>query len=402
MGTGATREAVFVLNPGTDVLAQAPVYRDMATSADRLRALGRALTASPRVREMEEAVLVVRTEEPMRLALVGRFSRAEAARIEVLPAILKKGLLRFRYISYAEAERAARALARRLLDDMGEETISRCRFLALPRGGLFVLGMLAYLLDLRADQVGEPLRSGFGETGDNSPLVLVDDCSLSGLRFAETLERLDASSVVFAHLFSHPQLRDAIQDRESCVVGCYSGEDLRDLGDEFLEEDRGAWEERWRERSGGRAYWIGLPEHVCFPWNEPDITIWNAATESEEAPWRIVPPEFCLKNGPVVPGLVRLQEQPACQGRIRPAEATVFARLEDEVLAANVDTGHAFSFPGIAGEIWMALVGGAGPDLVVDGLATEYDVESIRLRADVDSVLERALELGLLRQVDDD
>jgi hypothetical protein len=350
---------------------------------------------------MEEAVLVVRTEEPMRLAMVGRFSPAEAARIAVLPAILEKGLSRLRYVSYADAERAARALAQRLVDGMGEETLSRCRFVALPRGGLFVLGMLAYLLDLRADQVGDPLQSAFGEGGGNSPLVLVDDCSLSGLRFAETLERLDASSVVFAHLFSHPRLRDAIQDREPRVAGCYSGEDLRDLGDEFLEEDRGAWEERWRERSGGRAYWIGLPEHVCFPWNEPDITIWNAETESEEAPWRIVPPEFCLKNGPVVPGLVRLQEQPVCLGEIRPADATVFARFDDEVLAANLDSGRAFSFPGIAGEIWMALVGGASPSLVVDALATEYDVESTRLRADVDSVLQQAVGLGLLRRVDD-
>ncbi|MCL7960323.1 MAG: PqqD family peptide modification chaperone [marine benthic group bacterium] len=402
MGTGASEEAVFVLDPGTDVLAQAPVYRDMATSADRLRALGRALTASPRVRDMEEAVLVVRTAEPMRLAMVGRFSPAEAARIAVLPAILEKGLSRLRYVSYADAERAARALAHRLIDGVGEETLSRCRFVALPRGGLFVLGMLAYLLDLRADQVGDPLPSESGENGGNSPLVLVDDCSLSGLRFAETLERLNGSSVIFAHLFSHPQLRDAIRDREPRVVGCYSGGDLRDLCDESLEEDRAAWEERWRERSGGRAYWIGLPEHVCFPWNEPDITIWNAETESEEAPWRIVPPEFCLKNGPVVPGLVRLQEQPACQGGGRPADATVFARFEGEVLAANVETGRAFSFPGIAGEIWMALVGGASPSLVVDALATEYDVESTRLRADVDSVLERALELGLLRRVDDD
>jgi hypothetical protein len=398
---GGTEEAVFVLDPGTDVLAQAPVYRDMPTSADRLIALGRALTASPRVRDMDEAVLVVRTEEPMRLAMVGRFSPAEAARIEVLPAILEKGLRRLRYVSYADAESAARALARRLVDGVGEETLSRCRFAALPRGGLFVLGMLAYLLDLRADQVGDPLQTKSGEGGANSPLVLVDDCSLSGLRFAETLEGLDAASVIFAHLFSHPHLRDAIQDREPRVMGCYSGEDLRDLGDEFLEEDRGAWEERWRERSGGRAYWIGLPEHVCFPWNEPDITIWNAATESEEAPWRIVPPEFCLKNGPVVPGLARLQEQPACRGRIRPAEATVFARLEDEVLAANVETGHAFSLPGIAGEIWLRLIGGSSPDLVVDGLATEYDAEPSRIKADVDSLLERALELGLLRQVDD-
>ena len=281
------------------------------------------------------------------------------------------------------------------------ETLSRCQFVALPRGGLFVLGMLAYLLDLRADQVGDAGTAEFADASDDTPLVLVDDCALSGLRFAETLERVDPPSVVFAHLFSHPRLRAAIQERERRVVGCFAGEDLLDLGDELLYEDRAKWEERWHARSDGRAYWIGLPEHVCFPWNEPDIAIWNAESEVEEAPWRIVPPEYCLKNRPVAPGSVRLQEQRACEGSIRAGEATLFARFEEEVLAADVKTGCAYSFSGIAGEIWTALVDGASPRSVVDDLAAEYDVEPGRLQADVDSLVERAVELGLLKRVDD-
>ena len=114
-----------------------------------------------------------------------------------------------------------------------------------------------------------------------------------------------------------------------------------------------------------------------------------------------MPPEFCLKNRPVAPGRVRLQEQRACEGWIRPAEATVFARFEDEVLAADVETGCAYSFPGISGEIWMALIAGASRDDVVNDLAAEYDVEPGRLQADVDSLVERAMELGLLKRVDD-
>ncbi len=124
VGTGAIEEAVFVLNPGTDALADAPLYRDMETPAERLVALGRALTASPRFRQMNDAVLVVRTEDPMRLVLLGRFSPAEVARVEVLPAILEKGLRRLRYISYGDAELAARALAVQLVDSLGEETLS--------------------------------------------------------------------------------------------------------------------------------------------------------------------------------------------------------------------------------------------------------------------------------------
>jgi hypothetical protein len=401
VGKGVTREAVFVLDPGADVLAQAPVYRDMQTRAERLLALGRALTASPGFREMQHTVLVVRTEEPMRLALLGRFTEVEANRVEALPAILEKGLRRFRYVSYGDAERATRLLAGQLMDHLGPETLSRCQFVALPRGGLFVLGMLAYLLDLRADQVGGAGTAELADASEDTPLVLVDDCTLSGLRFAEALERVDSPAVVFAHLFSHPQLREAIQGREPRVVGCFAGQDLLDFGEELLNEDRAKWEERWHERSEGRAYWIGLPEHVCFPWNEPDITIWNAESAVEEAPWRLVPPEFCLKNRPVSPGSVRLQEQRICEGSIRAAESTLFARFEEEVLAADVESGCAYSFPGIAGEIWTALVDGSSPRRVVDALVAEYEVEPGQLEADVDDLLERAVELGLLERVDD-
>jgi hypothetical protein len=350
---------------------------------------------------MSQAVLVVRTEEPMRLALLGRFSSAEMVRAEALPAILHTGLRRLRYVSYGDAEDAARSLAGQLMDGLGPETLARCRFVGLPRGGLIVMGMLAYLLDLRAEQIGVSDGAVSGMSDSAAPLVVVDDCALSGLRFAETLERTGAPSVVFAHLFSHPNLRQSIRQREQRVAGCYAGQDLLDLADEFLGEDRAVWEERWHRRSDGRAYWFGLPEHVCFPWNEPDITIWNAETEGEEAPWRVVPPEFCLKNRPVLSSSLRLQEQPVCKGPIRPTAGTLFARLDEGIVAADVESGHAFSFPGIAGEIWMALVAGASPESVVDHLATEYDVEPIGLRSDVDSLVQRAVGLGLLERVED-
>ena len=405
MGNENVECRVFVLDPGPAVLAGAPIYRDMPTQSERIRALAGALAASPAFRAMHDAVLVVRTEEPARVALLGRFSPAETSRIEMLAGIVERGLRRLRYVSYGEAELAARALAGQLVDRLDTETLSHCRFVALPRGGLFVLGMLAYLLDLRADQLVD-FSSQAGESESwggpsDAPLILVDDCALSGLRFAETLERIKAPAVVFAHLFSHPRLRDVIDEREARVVGCFAGEDLLDMADELLDEDRTTWEARWRTRSDERAYWIGLPEHVCFPWNEPDITIWNLATEAEEAPWRVVPPEFCLKNRPVAQGSGRLQEQRCSDGSIQAAMSTVYARFEGEVLAADLETGRAYAFPGIAGEIWTALLDALDPEQVVDLLAAEYDVDPARLRRDVDALLNSAVELGLLKRVDD-
>lgn len=397
--------SVYVLDPGAEVLAAAPLYRDLPTPGARLRALARALAASPGFGGMGEAVVVARTVAPLRLGLVGRLSEAERSRVEALPGILENGLRRLRYVTYDEAEQVTRRLAERLVSEIGRSELERCRFAALPRGGLFVLGMLAYVLELRAEQV-EGLAGVDGQDTDGAPdagpLVLVDDCALSGLRFLETLQGIAASEVVFAHLFSHPALRSALE-REARVRACVAGDDLTDMADSLLGEEREAWSARWRARTGEKARWIGLPEHVCFPWNEPDITVWNRTSGAEEAPWRVVPPEYCLKNRPLgVHGpATRVQEQGRAPGPLQPGDSTLVAVLDDAdggVLAADWETGSACLFSGIAADAWQALLSEGSTDGAVQRLQGAWDVDSDRLRADVRSVLERALDLGLMKR----
>ena len=58
------------------------------------------------------------------------------------------------FITYEAAERDCAQLARMIRDQLGAELPSS-RFVAIPRGGLIVLGMLSYWLGLSSDQVGE-------------------------------------------------------------------------------------------------------------------------------------------------------------------------------------------------------------------------------------------------------
>jgi hypothetical protein len=139
---------------------------------------------------------------------------------------------------------------------------------------------------------------------------------------------------------------------------------------------------------------------VCFPWNEPDITVWNRSSAAEEAPWRVVPPEYCLKNRPLRPdaGGGRVQEQSRSPGALQPGKHTVVAHLDGEggVLAADWKNGRGYLFAGIAADAWKALLSEGDAEGAVERLEQEWDVERETLRADVHSVLERALDLGCM------
>ena len=144
------------------------------------------------------------------------------------------------------------------------------------------------------------------------PLVVVDDCALSGARFRQFIDKSENQRVIFAPLYSHPDLRTAIESRESRVLTCVSAQDLKDYGPEELKDEYPAWQERWHHRLEGSRYWVGQVDHVCFAWNEPDRVIWNPVTQQVETGWRVVPPELCLKNAPYLDSSrlqVRVQDE---------------------------------------------------------------------------------------------
>jgi hypothetical protein len=183
-------------------------------------------------------------------------------------------------------------------------------------------------------------------------------------------------------------------------VDVISAQDLSDSAPDLLGDEYPAWRERWTERAAGSCYWIGRPEHLCFPWAEPDFTLWNPVTGGEELGWRVVPPSAALKNRYSGPGAGdRVQVQPPSSGPIRVADRTFHGEIDGEVVAANLDTAQVVTLPSLAGEIWRAVSGSGGADQAVAALTARYDADPDIVRGDVDATVRELVRRGLL--VDD-
>lgn len=293
------------------------------------------------------------------------------------------------YIDAPQVGELCEQLAARLQENLGPEMAEAC-FTAIPRGGFLVLERLAAILDLppeRLQPADDPERI----------LVVVDDCAISGARFRQFLAERENRRVVFAHLCSHPALRAAIQIREPRVLACLSAQDLHDLVPfEALPPEY--QKRRLKRIENGECYWIGSTEALCFPWNEPDRSVWNPAAGRQERAWKIVPPELCNKNQPP-PGAQTLpvQIQPQAPGPLRPAEEMVFGELEDGIVLCDLRTGQCFGLDGVGADIWRAMIRYGDPERIVNALEEDYEVAREALAEDIRAFLEDLQNRGLLQ-----
>ncbi|MFQ5680298.1 MAG: PqqD family peptide modification chaperone [Gemmatimonadota bacterium] len=351
--------------------------------------LAEALASSPLWAEMADAVLVLRPGPRPLLAVIGEFSRAEAAGVEALAGQLEHALRHLLYLTYEDVENACDRLAAELRGAVGPDVLAAARFVAIPRGGLVVLGLLSYVLDLRPSQL-------LANPGNTAPLVVVDDCALTGFRFRAFLRQHPRDQILFAPLCSPPELRAAILAQESRVTACVTGLDLRDHAPTLLGAEHPEWQDRWLRRSPD-SYWVGQPDRVGFPWSEPDVTVWNPVTRSEQPGWRVFPPSRCVKNR-YAPAKGGLQVQEAGPGPWLPRPHVLHAHLGDRVVVANLESGTAIGLDGVAADMWTALVTAGSPEKALLRLEGVYDVSEERLRADLGALMADLESRGFLEE----
>ncbi|HKH43123.1 MAG TPA: PqqD family peptide modification chaperone [Thermoanaerobaculia bacterium] len=296
---------------------------------------------------------------------------------------------RLRYVGYRQAEEAVAELADRLRSGLGARELRSFSYVAIPRGGLIVLGMLASMLDVPRAQVAAQAVS-------NGPLVVVDDCAQSGVRFGAFLASRPEPQVVFAHLFSHPDLRAAIEKREPRVVACIAARDLRDYPPETLTDGFAEAYRRWVARLGPQRYWVGDCERLCFPWNEPEHVLRNLAAADLETAWKLVPPHYCFKAGAAA--RPDIQVQPGGHGRLRPSPAVLFGRWNGDTVVARIDTGEVLRLPGSAGAMWWALVKTGDLTAAHRELIGRYRIDAETLRTDLAAFSADLLERGLFER----
>lgn len=351
--------------------------------------LARAIASSPAW--PAEASLVVRRDPSPAMGVVGWLEPAQRERLAVLQALLDHALPRTMVLGYGDVETAVERLAEAIVARFGWFAARRLAYRAIPRGGHVVLGLLSYALGLdqrRLDATPDP--------GDVT--VFVDDVALSGRRFAMALASSEAATpVMLFTLFAAPEMREAIE-RHPRVMACLSAYDLRDDARQRRRQQYDAWRERWRELDPD-AFWRGQPQHVCFPWNEPDVAFWNDATGRLEGGWRLVPPELCAKHRGVssrvearVQHVLHAPEKP-----VRLGDDVLAARFDDAVVVARPSWRDALALDGSAADMWEALLDHGTVHGAVEALTRRYDVAEGELAADVQAFVTALEDVGALR-----
>jgi hypothetical protein len=361
-----------------------------------LLSLARALAASPVWGKETRATFVIKPTEPLRMGLVGFLDKKLAQRFIAHLLQMQTTANLLRYMSYRDVEQVCSQLAKNLLACMGWKQIHSAHFIAIPRGGHIVLGMLSYLLNLRHDQLQLPPAEKEGQ------LIIVDDCAFTGARFRMILERITQRQVIFAPVWSHPELRDVIVAAENRVLNVISGADLHDYGTELMGDAYPSWRERWLSRSQAnhQFYWFGRTEYLCFPWSEPDNSFWNPFEELVEAGWNYVPPAYCLEHRAInAENHISVCVQQKGKSPLRPSNNTVYATFDDQIIVGHLETGQSFQLSDIAAEMWLAIVKFGALDETVESLLNLYNVERHVLEQDISDFVNKLIAHDLLEDM---
>ena len=361
--------------------------------------LARTLARSGSWRPSSPVTLAVRAAPMPVLAAIGRFDARDEAMLAALRWQLEHVLPQVRYLDHDAVTSACGRLALEIRDHLGTSTVERAQFTAIPRGGLIVLGNLAYALGLRHEQI--TTRWDAPSVDADAPLVIVDDCLLSGARMSLSLDALAARRVVVATLASHPDARHALADRYPNVDAVLSAVDLHDHAPGAYGASYPEWVSRWRERSGPKALWIGQPEHICFPWHEPDVGVWDPTRSDVVRGWGMLPAELCLAQARrasqhEAPWSVFVL--PEADAHPRVATDVVYAAIGDTVVIAHVDEGECFAVEGVAAAMWHVLVSSAPEEHAVGALAERYECDPDTLRTDLRAFADELAAIGLLRE----
>jgi hypothetical protein len=356
--------------------------------AERAVAFAQALATSPIwARLRHQAVLAVRPHPEPMVAVFGVVDDEDRPLADALGWQTDALLRRLRPIGYAEAERACETVAVQLRTRLGGDVLAASSIVGVPRGGLLIAGLLAYALGLPSERIGVPPAEG-------GRRLLVDDCVLSGSRLGRWLDANPGPPVIAVHLASVPTCREAILAEHPRVTECLAAIDLTDHALEYGE----GWHERWRERSPDDL-WTGDPDHVVFPWNEPDSAVWNAERGRAERAWRVVPPSWCLKNrveGGDAPDEVQVNTTGE-DGPDSPADDALWAEFDGGVVVATPRDERAIRLTGVAAVCWRELVTHGHAEAASAAVAAIYGAPADVVRSDVATLVQRLAARCLLR-----
>ena len=270
-----------------------------------------------------------------------------------------------RRLGYQEVQELAESAAVELTYALGTEALRDAFFVPIPRGGLVVLGILSYLLDLRPEQLQ-------GNPGADRLVVLVDDCALSGLRIRQMLERRPDGPAAVVHLLSPPPLRKALLSDEPRLQAVVAGGDLQ------VTEMSAEFRQVWSRELGPSRVWIGKAEPVCFPWGEPEGWLWDADHERLLPAPRSSPPHRSMKSRAALVGPLR--HRPSTDWTL---PDDLRWQEQDGVVWLARPGGCVASLGGTAADAWRHLAGWGRLDVAARELAKQWHIDEARAKEDL-------------------
>jgi hypothetical protein len=361
-----------------------------------------AIGSDPLWERLSGARLVTRSHPVPLIAAFGHFSSFERARLHNLATLLTEALDNHRYVDYIEAERLSECLAEALVQRFSREALRGFRFAAIPRGGHIVLGMLAYALDLDPWQLCD-IDSALSE-GQAAPVVIVDDCAISGIRLQQHLRAAKEQDVVFASLLAPDGFRPALMAREKSVLDCLSAETLEDLGPRRYGEGYAEWQREREFLSQGQGVWVGVVSYFAFAWSEPQSKYWNADVQRFEPGWRLQPARHCLAHRHRHSASWPLERISCCDAIhewLRLAERVLWVDIQGQVAVAMMPlAGEAdascFRLEGSAAAMWHAAMTCGSPDAAVTTLQRRYAIDRRVLQGDLQEFVSALKARGLV------
>ena len=88
------------------------------------------------------------------------------------------------------------------------------------------------------------------------------------------------------------------------------------------------------------------------------------------------------------------------KGKISIPDGVLVRELQGESVLLNLNTESYFGLDDVGTRMWAALTGSPTVQAAYEMLLAEYEVDSVRLTADLHSFIEKLEELGLIKVTD--
>ena len=93
-----------------------------------------------------------------------------------------------------------------------------------------------------------------------------------------------------------------------------------------------------------------------------------------------------------------MKNTPPFTERVEVPSNVLFRELEGECVILNLDTESYFGLDEVGTRMWLALTRNESINAALDALQEEFDVDSARLRRDLEALLVDLLEQGLMER----